>query len=61
MLDDVVDSLICLATAISYSAGLAHVWQDLNQPLDGHIIGPGSMQELHTGVTSVSAPEGSNA
>ena len=48
MLDDVVDSLICLATAISYTMGKAHVWQDLNHPKDGHIIGPGRMQEFHT-------------
>ena len=51
MLDDVVDSLMCLATAISYAAGDAHVWQDLNHPSDGHIIGPGTMQELVTGKT----------
>ena len=41
MLDDVVDSMLCLATAISYTIGRAHVWQDMNQPTDGHIIGPG--------------------
>ena len=51
MLDDVVDSLICLATAISYASGNAHVWQDANNLEDGHIIGPGKMQELNTGKT----------
>ncbi len=47
MLDDVVDSMICLATAISYTAGNAHVWLDPDRPDDGHIIGPGRFQELH--------------
>ncbi len=42
MLDDVVDSMLCLATAVSYAAGNAHVWFDKNAPEDGHIIGPGS-------------------
>ena len=46
MLDDVVDSLICLATAIGYASGNAHVWQDLNHLEDGHIIGPSNMQQL---------------
>ena len=41
LLDDVVDSLLCLATALSYAHGQAHVWQDEQQPDDGHIIGPG--------------------
>jgi len=56
MLDDVVDTLICLATAISYTAGSAHVWQDLNFPEDGHIIGPGRMQELLAGRIGPSTP-----
>lgn len=47
-LDDVVDSAICLATALSYANGTAHVWHDLNNPNDGHIIGPGLMQEIQT-------------
>lgn len=46
LLDDVVDSLICLATALSYHAGLVHVWQDSAQPEDGHIIGPGRMEDM---------------
>ncbi len=46
MLDDVVDSMICLTTAIGYTTGIAHVWHDQNHPNDGHIIGPGAMQEL---------------
>lgn len=58
MLDDVVDSMICLATAISYTAGNAHVWQDLNHPDDGHIIGPGTMQELLTGRIRLVASSG---
>ena len=41
MLDDVVDSMICLATAISYATNNAHVWFDPNHVDDGHIIGPG--------------------
>jgi hypothetical protein len=41
MLDDVVDSLICLATAISYATNNAHVWCDPKDSNDGHIIGPG--------------------
>jgi hypothetical protein len=46
LIDDVVDSMICVATAIAYATNNAHVWQDLNHPDDGHIIGPGNMQEL---------------
>jgi hypothetical protein len=49
MLDDIVDSLICLATAVSYTTGMAHVWHDPNHPLDGHIIGPGNLQMLAGG------------
>lgn len=48
LLDDVVDSTLCLATAICYALGRAHVWQDPENPEDGHIIGPGLMQELLT-------------
>lgn len=48
-LDDVVDSALCLATAISYALNRAHVWQDPEDLLDGHIVGPGMMQELITG------------
>jgi hypothetical protein len=41
LLDDVVDSMICLATAISYATNNAHVWSDPSHLDDGHIIGPG--------------------
>lgn len=41
LLDDVVDTMICLATSLSYVYDQAHVWQDPEQPDDGHIIGPG--------------------
>ncbi len=41
LLDNVVDTMICLATAISYVRGCAHVWQDPDEVDDGHIIGPG--------------------
>jgi hypothetical protein len=41
LLDDVVDTMICLATSLSYAYGQAHVWQDPEKPEDGHIIGPG--------------------
>lgn len=46
LLDDVVDSTICLATAISYAFNRAHVWQDPSDATDGHIIGPGLIQQL---------------
>jgi hypothetical protein len=49
-LDDVVDSAICLATALSYANGFAHVWYDPENPDDGHIIGPGHCRN--------SSPEG---
>lgn len=51
MLDDVVDSMLCLATAISYATTNAHVWHDANHPTDGHIIGPGNMLKSLTGKT----------
>ena len=41
LLDDVVDSMICLATALSYAHDQAHLWQDPDHTDDGHIIGPG--------------------
>jgi hypothetical protein len=50
-LDDAVDSTLCLSTAICYALNRAHVWQDQDNPTDGHIIGPGLMQELLTGRT----------
>lgn len=45
LLDDVVDTMICLATALSYSHGCAHVWFDSNEIGDGHIIGPGFLDD----------------
>jgi Protein of unknown function (DUF429) len=45
-LDDVVDSALCLAAALSYANGKAHVWYDPENADDGHIIGPGQMHEL---------------
>jgi hypothetical protein len=41
LLDDVVDTTICLATSLSYAHHQAHVWYDPRNPDDGHIIGPG--------------------
>jgi len=41
LLDDVVDTMICLATSLSYAKHGAHVWYDPQHPDDGHIIGPG--------------------
>ena len=41
LLDDVVDTMICLATSLSYLRRQAHVWFDLDHANDGHIIGPG--------------------
>jgi hypothetical protein len=49
LLDDVVDSMICLATALSYAHGRAHVWQDPDRADDGHIIGPGPLDHLLPG------------
>jgi hypothetical protein len=46
LLDDVVDSMICLATSLSYAHGRHHVWQDPTRPDDGHIIGPGNLDAL---------------
>ena len=45
LLDDVVDTAICLATSVSYAYGDFHVWQDESCPEDGHIIGPGGAME----------------
>jgi hypothetical protein len=39
-LDDLVDSMNCFLTAVSFARGRAHVWLG-NDPQDGHIIGPG--------------------
>lgn len=46
ILDDVVDSAICLATAVSYAHGNAHVWYDPDIPDGGHIAGPGTFNDL---------------
>lgn len=40
-LDDVISTMICLATSFCYVHGIAHVWYDPHQAGDGHIIGPG--------------------
>ncbi|NDE34901.1 MAG: DUF429 domain-containing protein [Gammaproteobacteria bacterium] len=41
LLDDAIDSLLCLAAAIGYAKGECHVYVDELNPDDGHIIGPG--------------------
>ena len=41
LLDDVIDSLLCLAAAISYAKGESHVYANHTHLDDGHIIGPG--------------------
>ncbi|NDG88883.1 MAG: DUF429 domain-containing protein [Gammaproteobacteria bacterium] len=41
LLDDTIDSLLCLAVAIGYAKGESHVYVDNSNPDDGHIIGPG--------------------
>jgi hypothetical protein len=46
LLDDVVDTMICLGACLSYVHGRAHVWQDPECPDDGHIIGPGQLAGL---------------
>lgn len=43
MLDDVVDTMICLTTSLSYVCDQYHVWQCLKYPEDGHIVGPGKL------------------
>lgn len=43
LLDDVVDSMICLATSLSFVDGQSHTWQDPSHDDDGHIIGPGRL------------------
>lgn len=43
LLDDAVDSVLCLLVAMSYASGGAHVWFDQAQPDDGHIMGPGTL------------------
>jgi predicted RNase H-like nuclease len=51
LFDDVVDSMICLATSLSFAHGRHHVWQDRNCPDDGHIMGPGNLDALLVGRT----------
>ena len=41
LLDDVIDSLLCLAAAVGYAKGESHVYMNPLNPDDGHIIGPG--------------------
>ena len=41
LFDDFIDSMICLACALSFENNQAHVWFDPDHPDDGHIIGPG--------------------
>ena len=45
LLDDAVDATICLTTAIAYTRGCSHLWQDSGSLEDGHIIGPGLPEE----------------
>tara|TARA_R110002049_G_scaffold70521_6_gene182113 strand:+ start:3056 stop:4039 length:984 start_codon:yes stop_codon:yes gene_type:complete len=52
-LDDAVDSAICFATALSYANGNAHLWHDMANPGDGHIIGPGVTKGFLTGRTQL--------
>lgn len=58
LFDDVVDTMICLATSLSYAYGQAHVWQDPERLDDGHIIGPGFSNE--GGWTPASISSGGN-
>ena len=41
LLDDVIDSLLCLAAAVAYAKGESHVYVSGLNLDDGHIIGPG--------------------
>ncbi|MEO1857367.1 MAG: DUF429 domain-containing protein [Rubritalea sp.] len=41
LFDDVIDAALCLASAISFTSGTAHIWQKPGTTDDGHIIGPG--------------------
>jgi hypothetical protein len=56
LLDDVVDTMICLVTSLSYTPQCAHVWFDPDHSDDGHIIGPG-YQDDSRWVAAVSASE----
>ena len=56
LLDDVVDTMICLVTSLSYTQQCAHVWFDPDHSDDGHIIGPG-YQDDSRWVAAVSASE----
>lgn len=46
MLDDVVDTLLCLLVARAHAAGHSHLWHDPDAPDDGHICGAGTLQRL---------------
>lgn len=56
LLDDVVDTMICLVTSLSYTQRCAHVWFDPDHSDDGHIIGPGYQNDSRW-VAAVSASE----
>lgn len=47
LLDDVVDTMICLSTSLGYVRQCAHAWFDPEHPDDGHIIGPGFQEGNH--------------
>lgn len=46
MLDDVVDTLLCLLVARAHAAGQSHLWHDHEVPDDGHICGAGTLERL---------------
>jgi hypothetical protein len=49
LLDDMIDSALCMATALSYANGTVHIWVDPQHLDDGHIMGPGPMDLLTMG------------
>ena len=55
LLDDAVDTFICLATALSYCTGKFHIWYDPMAPEDGHITGPGCLSEIQENKTAHSS------
>jgi predicted RNase H-like nuclease len=44
LLDDVIDSLLCLAVSVGYAKGESHVFFSEQNFNDGHIIGPGRFE-----------------
>lgn len=48
MLDDVVDTLLCLLVARAHAAGHSHLWHDPEAPDDGHICGAGTLAYLES-------------